>query len=74
VKKVSSLSKTVSDTSSQHKSRLVRANEKRDVRLEPGRENFGNPFDSGVLQSNGPKVLRHTSIVFLGEENQVGTI
>lgn len=36
--------------------------------LQPVSEDLGEPFDNGVLQSNWPKVLSSTSIIFFRED------
>lgn len=66
VKDLSRVSKAVRDAPPHDKASLVRADERRNQRLEPGSKHLRNPFDDCVLQGNRSEVLGHSRTVLFG--------
>lgn len=74
VKKLSSVREAVCNAAARDEAGLVIGDEGRDEGLQPSGEDFGDGFDSGILQGNRPKVLRPTSAVFFWKEDQIGPV
>jgi len=53
MQEISSLGETVSYRTAKDKPRLIGANKRGNMRLEPSNQNFRDPFNSRVLQGNG---------------------
>lgn len=71
MEKVRGVGKTVYNAPSKDKTSLIGTDQGRDEGLEPRGENFGETFNSSVLQGNWTKVTRVASFIFLGEEHEV---